>query len=89
MNNTVTGTEKLDDVDDDDNDDDNCGVSLVVQNVSMSSLCGASSGCDGGDGHQRLSAACNVLNKQKRNPERGVFQLGRWTSCQQRNNVTA
>ena len=77
-------------LDDDDNYDDNGSASSAVLSASMSTRCGASSGCDGGDGHQILRVAGNILNKQKRTFDKGcppVWWLDELLTSQQINNL--
>jgi len=49
---------------DDDNYHENWSLSSAVLSVSMSTRCGASSGCGGGDGRQILRVTGNILNKE-------------------------
>jgi hypothetical protein len=75
---------------DDDDNDDNVSTSLAVLRASMSSLCGTSTGCDEGDGHQILWLAGNILNKQQRTSDKGgppVWWLGVLLTIQQLNNL--
>ena len=80
----------LDDDDDDDDNYNNGGESTDVLSASMSTRCGASSGCEGGDGHQILRVAGNILNKQQRTSDKGcprVRCLGEVRTSQQHNSL--
>jgi hypothetical protein len=68
------------------NYNDNGTASSAALSASMSTRCGASSGCEGGDGHQILSGAGNILNKQERRFDNGcppVSLLGVFLTSQQ------
>jgi len=58
-------------LDDNNNYDSNGSTSSAVLSGSMSTRCGESSGCDGGDDHQILRVAGSILNKQQRTPDKG------------------
>jgi hypothetical protein len=62
---------KIIDDDNDDTYDDKGRASSAALNASVSTRCGASSGCEGGDGHQILRVAGNILNKQLRTSDKG------------------
>jgi hypothetical protein len=51
--------------------DDNGNASSAALSASMSTRCGASSGCGGGKSHQILRVAGNILNKQERRFDNG------------------
>jgi len=77
-------------LDDDDIYVDNISASLAVFSASMSTRFGASSDCDGGDGHQMLRVAGNILHKVQGTSDKGcppVWLLGELLTSQQHNNL--
>ena len=57
-------------LDDDKNNHDNCSVSSAVLSASLSSRCGLSSVCDGGDDQQIRRVDDNIVNKQYRTTDK-------------------
>jgi len=62
------------------NNNNNVSVYSVALSASLSFLCGASLGCNGGDGFQVWKLASIILNNCNRHPTRGVFQFGGWAT---------
>ena len=56
---------------DDDNYNDNRSVQTAVLCAFMSSRCGATLGCDGGDGVHVWNVVGNILKKQQQTSDKG------------------
>jgi Na+-transporting NADH:ubiquinone oxidoreductase subunit NqrF len=71
----------LDDGNDDNTYDDNISTSSAELSASMSTGCFAPTGCGGREGHQILTGAGNILNKEEWRFEKGELQYGGWACC--------